>query len=226
MTEVEFNKKITKLRAMKTDVIKHTKMYYVTPELKKAVQHFTKQIPAKNADIVWVAGSSFDVRFVELSNEYDYLLGMASEVKAAYHKADRERISREADEMMRANLRAVEVVDSAGEEDDESLITAIDAGGYNKFQTLEEKVIEIKEDKKQKNMIKKKETKIKEGQITLSLRGGAREGAGRPSLGVKKAVSITLPQEEWDEIDYLIQVKNEFKSYADYFRYLLNLRGG
>lgn len=50
-------------------------------------------------------------------------------------------------------------------------------------------------------------------------RGGKREGAGRKSIGVKKPVSITLPQEDWDEIDNLIKA-GEFKSYAEYFRSL------
>ncbi|MFY0805776.1 CopG family transcriptional regulator [Peribacillus frigoritolerans] len=31
--------------------------------------------------------------------------------------------------------------------------------------------------------------------------GGCREGAGRPSLGVTRKVSITLPDEIWNEIE-------------------------
>lgn len=31
--------------------------------------------------------------------------------------------------------------------------------------------------------------------------GGAREGSGRPALGKTKKVSITLPEEIWDEIE-------------------------
>ncbi|WP_418026240.1 hypothetical protein [Paenibacillus sp. JJ1722] len=50
-------------------------------------------------------------------------------------------------------------------------------------------------------------------------RGGARKGAGRKSLGTKKSVTITLPQERWDEIDTLIK-NGKFKSYPDYFRHL------
>ncbi|MEE4580557.1 hypothetical protein [Paenibacillus polymyxa] len=50
-------------------------------------------------------------------------------------------------------------------------------------------------------------------------RGGARKGAGRKSLGIKKSVTITLPQERWDEIDSLIK-NGKFKSYPDYFRHL------
>ncbi|SYX84591.1 hypothetical protein [Paenibacillus alvei] len=50
-------------------------------------------------------------------------------------------------------------------------------------------------------------------------RGGARKGAGRKSIGVKKPVTISMPQSEWDEIDSLIQ-SGEFQSYADYFRTL------
>ncbi|WP_318626910.1 hypothetical protein [Paenibacillus polymyxa] len=50
-------------------------------------------------------------------------------------------------------------------------------------------------------------------------RGGARKGAGRKSLGIKKPVTITLPQERWDAIDALIK-NGKFKSYPDYFRHL------
>ncbi|QYK68290.1 hypothetical protein [Paenibacillus sp. S02] len=50
-------------------------------------------------------------------------------------------------------------------------------------------------------------------------RGGARKGAGRKSLGAKKSVTITLPQERWDAIDDLIK-NGKIKSYPDYFRYL------
>jgi hypothetical protein len=34
-----------------------------------------------------------------------------------------------------------------------------------------------------------------------SKHGGYREGAGRPSLGITKKVSITLPDDIWDEIE-------------------------
>ncbi|MCV4233328.1 hypothetical protein OHJ21_19275 [Virgibacillus sp. LDC1] len=65
----------------------------------------------------------------------------------------------------------------------------------------------------------KKETEIKTKEPEKPKRGGARTGAGRKSIGVKKPVSITLPQEDWNEIDNLIKA-GEFKSYADYFRSL------
>jgi hypothetical protein len=66
---------------------------------------------------------------------------------------------------------------------------------------------------------KKKEAKIKPKEPEKPKRGGARTGAGRKSIGVKKPVSITLPQEDWEDIDNLIKA-GEFKSYADYFRTL------
>lgn len=50
-------------------------------------------------------------------------------------------------------------------------------------------------------------------------RGGKRAGSGRPSLGVKKPVMITLPQEDWNMIDARIAA-GEYKGYADYFRSL------
>ena len=34
----------------------------------------------------------------------------------------------------------------------------------------------------------------------IKVRGGKREGAGRPAVGVTKKVSITLPEEVWEKI--------------------------
>lgn len=49
--------------------------------------------------------------------------------------------------------------------------------------------------------------------------GGVREGAGRKRIGVKRPVSITLPEEDWEQIERLIK-SGHCKSYADYFRSL------
>lgn len=49
--------------------------------------------------------------------------------------------------------------------------------------------------------------------------GGVRKGAGRPKIGLKRPVSITLPEEDWQQIDRLVQ-SGHCKSYADYFRRL------
>jgi hypothetical protein len=63
----------------------------------------------------------------------------------------------------------------------------------------------------------KKTPQNKEGQVALSLRGGARPGAGRKSLGVKRKISIVLPQEDWDYIDSLVAEK-KCASVAEFFR--------
>lgn len=47
--------------------------------------------------------------------------------------------------------------------------------------------------------------------------GGFREGAGRPSLGVTKKVSITLPEEIWLKIEQDIELE-DFKSKSAYLR--------
>lgn len=79
---------------------------------------------------------------------------------------------------------------------------------------------------KKETEIKHSDTLKKEIEIKSEQRGGRREGAGRKSLGVKKPVSITLPEDVWIEIDNLIQ-NEKFKSYADYFRSLvLEIRSG
>ncbi|MGG4217282.1 hypothetical protein ABEW32_03510 [Paenibacillus jamilae] len=65
----------------------------------------------------------------------------------------------------------------------------------------------------------KNEPEIKE---EISRRGGKRKGAGRKPIGKKpvvRKVSITLPQEEWDRIDGLIDGA-KFKNLAHYFREL------
>jgi len=36
-------------------------------------------------------------------------------------------------------------------------------------------------------------------------RGGSRKGAGRKPIGITRKVSLTLPQEYWDEIDRCCQ---------------------
>ncbi|MEK4141785.1 hypothetical protein NST48_12600 [Paenibacillus sp. FSL M7-0547] len=48
-------------------------------------------------------------------------------------------------------------------------------------------------------------------------RGGVRVGAGRKAIGVTRKVSITLPQEQWDIIDKMIDGA-EIKNIAHYFR--------
>lgn len=82
------------------------------------------------------------------------------------------------------------------------------------------KETEIKQENELGKSTKKKETKIKGEQIQISIRGGRRAGAGRKSIGLKKPVSITLPEEVWNEIDSLIQGE-KYRSYADYFRSLI-----
>lgn len=44
----------------------------------------------------------------------------------------------------------------------------------------------------------------KEGQLLFTFsRGGPRVGAGRKAIGVTKKVSLTLPNDTWDEIEKL-----------------------
>lgn len=86
------------------------------------------------------------------------------------------------------------------------------------------KETEIKTSRNKKASSKKKAIEIKEEQMKMDLRGGVRHGAGRPSLGKKKPVSITLSENEWTQIDDLIK-EGQFKSYADYFRYCSRAAG-
>jgi hypothetical protein len=54
--------------------------------------------------------------------------------------------------------------------------------------------------------------------------GGAREGAGRPKIGVSRPLRINLPEEAWKEIDSLIQ-QGEYDNYSEYFRKLYEMKG-
>ncbi|MGE6619299.1 CopG family transcriptional regulator [Bacillus thuringiensis] len=49
--------------------------------------------------------------------------------------------------------------------------------------------------------------------------GGKREKAGRPSLGITKKVSITLPKEDWTRIE------ESKKSFSQFFRELVLIKG-
>lgn len=61
-----------------------------------------------------------------------------------------------------------------------------------------------------------------EKQSKVSKRGGSRQGAGRKSLGIKRPVTITLPEDVWKEIEnQLIINGGNYKSYAEYFRRLV-----
>ena len=48
--------------------------------------------------------------------------------------------------------------------------------------------------------------------------GGKRDGAGRPSLGVTKKVSVTLPEVTWKKIQQEIDSHPDIKSMSSYFR--------
>ncbi|BFH18211.1 hypothetical protein J6TS7_29570 [Paenibacillus dendritiformis] len=62
----------------------------------------------------------------------------------------------------------------------------------------------------------------KEGQTELVLsRGGKREGAGRPSLGLEnRKPTIGLPSGEWDKID----IERGNRSLAEYLREIILAR--
>ncbi|MCC2684232.1 MAG: hypothetical protein K0R75_1131 [Paenibacillaceae bacterium] len=48
-----------------------------------------------------------------------------------------------------------------------------------------------------------------EGQLSMMfVRGGPRDGAGRKGIGVTKKLSLTLPQETWDQLEALGAQKN------------------
>ncbi|WP_375102224.1 hypothetical protein ACDZ28_00035 (plasmid) [Paenibacillus sp. RS8] len=92
----------------------------------------------------------------------------------------------------------------------------------SQWNSLLKKASEIKKKENREKEELKKTPQNKEGQVTLSLRGGARPGAGRKSLGVKRKISIVLPQEDWDYIDSLVAEK-KCASVAEYFRHSTGL---
>lgn len=62
-----------------------------------------------------------------------------------------------------------------------------------------------------------------EESVEYKVRGGQREGAGRPSLGTTKKVSITLPDEIWEKID---EAKKEETMSAFLRALIINSNGG
>jgi hypothetical protein len=62
---------------------------------------------------------------------------------------------------------------------------------------------------------------MKDGQVSVSFRGGKRAGAGRKKMGVSKKVTITLPEVEWEEISEMIK-NGHASSLSEYFRLVHN----
>lgn len=82
---------------------------------------------------------------------------------------------------------------------------------------------EIKPEKTEEKQAMKEVPQIKEkdGQVTLSLRGGKRENAGRKPIGVTRKVSLTFPSEGWEFLDSKCGKGKEYASVSDYFRALM-----
>jgi len=69
-----------------------------------------------------------------------------------------------------------------------------------------------------RNFIQKTKSDIAE--ITARMeKENAPKKIGRPSIGKARPVKITLPEEDWNQIDQAIQ-SGEYKSFAEYFRNL------
>lgn len=51
-------------------------------------------------------------------------------------------------------------------------------------------------------------------------RGGVRQGAGRKAKGVRKSVTINLPEGDWEHVQFLIREKDI--ALSDYFRGLVD----
>lgn len=57
--------------------------------------------------------------------------------------------------------------------------------------------------------------------MTTEKRGGKRPRAGRPKLGDKNHIALTLPADHWQFIDAQISESGPIKSRSDFFRQLL-----
>jgi hypothetical protein len=64
----------------------------------------------------------------------------------------------------------------------------------------------------------KKETNNKGEQLKISLRGGARPGAGRPKQGERRTVSLTLHPSVWAAIDQDLEAAGGTMKLADLVR--------
>lgn len=68
---------------------------------------------------------------------------------------------------------------------------------------------------------KKTEEELKKVPTIRKKRGGKREGSGRKQIGITKKVSLTLTEQEWQEIDQEI-TSGSVGSVSEYFRNLHN----
>lgn len=143
------------------------------------------------------------------SRKYEILINGAKDLCAAYKEykskqaSDYEQFLAKYDNEIAALIKEQEVL----------------ASTTNDLIEQKSNVVEVVQMEEMNNAPKKQ----KEGQVTLSLRGGKREGAGRKPVidkGIVRKVSITLPQEQWDIIDNMIDGV-EIKSVAQYFRMLV-----
>lgn len=58
--------------------------------------------------------------------------------------------------------------------------------------------------------------------MTNEKKGGARSGAGRKSIGTRKHLQITMPDELWAYVDQQI-AKGTFSGYSEMFRQLVRV---
>ncbi|MCY7487898.1 type II toxin-antitoxin system ParD family antitoxin [Paenibacillus alvei] len=190
MTKKDFMKKIAFLRKLKKDCLRLAGDKTLPKDFRDEASSYAKKVPANNKDLVWSNDDPEKFMSVYDALYAEYSLIVDKFKAVAFTKEEK--------------IKETEIKEEK-----------------NEFEEEMKKEVEIKGEEETNKTSKKKESKIKDdGQVKMSFRGGFREGAGRPSLGIKKPVSITLEHYEWHEIDDLIQ-NGEYKSYSDFFRTLL-----
>lgn len=189
MTKKAFLKKIALLRKLKKDCLLLAGDKTLPKEFRDEAASYAKKVPANNKDLVWSNDDPEEFMSVCDALYAEYSLIVDKFNAVAFTKEEK--------------IKETEIKEEK-----------------NEFEEDMKKETEIKKEEKTNRTNKKKDAKIKEdGQVKISFRGGSREGAGRPSLGVKKPVSITLEDMEWILIDGLIR-NGDYKSYSDFFRSL------
>ncbi|EGL18554.1 hypothetical protein [Paenibacillus sp. HGH0039] len=243
-----FNKKLAELRKMKAEANQLSQAYYADAQMKAFIKQFATQIPSKNADVLWSPELmwKFNFDYDSLESQFDFLTKeLAPKTKQQYCDGlypelleDIEKYipfqkslpaGHTPEQTMEATRRTIILIDQQIKQKNDFrfyngmeikitkmnllfLDKKIPAGSY-----IELANIYMSEIDKRIDSLPKQEPVS----AATPRRGGKRNGAGRKSLGVKKPITITLPEADWIEIDNLIQL-GVYSGYADYFRSLHN----
>lgn len=184
-----------------------------------AVDNETHMLANMYSVLIGRSINGYDVQ--HLDDEVILLRGELSKLKKSYKRMKPENFEKRVEELFAKSTVIKQKVDERLKAIKE-LEYLNETGQFKEGEKMEvqplKETVPIEQEEKPKSTRKKKTGKIKDpDQIELPIRGGVRPGAGRKSKGVKKPITMALPQEHWDYIDSLIQ-NGDYRGYTDIFR--------